>query len=365
MTEQEHPFPSHSVGVVGYYLPRQVVFAAGAIPVQLHGSWTGHYSSQASRLLGAVDAVTKRILTELLERKNEDLAGLVICNDSAANLRLFYVARMLSKRGELPYPVLLLDCPSGVSPARHRFIRQQYERLREFLAALTGTSPTLRALNEAGEQELRLGEALESLRIQRRAGRCTGSQALNAYLAVSRSSHEQALHLLRDITPDNDVSGTPVYMTGSSHPDATVYQQLEDTGAVVVGEDHASGDGAWLGEAVLGNNAASIYEELVTLHLGRVPLAARALSDERAQYLKTSLVSTKAQYVVGFVRELDDAPVWDIPACKSICEELGLPYQVVARIDTEDLQAGINKIQAGIREGEHARGTNQRSVTGA
>lgn len=365
MIGQKHPVTPHRVGVVGYYLPRQIVFAAGATPVQLHGSWTGTYSSQASRLLGAVDAVTKRILTQLLEHKVGDLAGLVICNDSAANLRLFYVARMLSQRGELPYPVLLLDCPSGVAPARHRFIRQQYERLGAFLADLTGTSLSLRALNEAGEQELLLGEALESLRIQRRAGQYTGDQALNAYLTVSQSTHEQALQLLKDMKPNRDVTGLPVFMTGSSHPDATVYQQLENSGVMVVGEDHASGDGAWLGEAALGNTESSIYEELVTLHFGRAPLAARALSHERAQYLKTNLVSTRPEYVVGLVRDLDDAPVWDIPACQTACEELELPYHVVSRITPEGLPAGINTIRAGIQEGEHEPRTAQRSFTGA
>lgn len=338
------------IGVVGYYVPRQIVFAAEVTPVQLHGSWTGTYSAEATRLLGAVDAVVHRILTDILEHRVDDLHGLVICNDSAAHLRLFYVARMLSQRGRLPYPVMLLDCPSDITPARHRFVTQQYMRLAEFLGDITGAAPSQQSLNEAGERELFVGEALEVFQLERAKGSYTGADALTTYIRVSRASQEEALNILKSRNPSPSVDGQRLFMTGSHHPDPSMYQALDHGGFCVVGEDHPTGDGAWLGQAVQGDTASSIYDELATLHFSRSPLSARSMSSQRAQHLQSQLSKTTATQVVGLIRELDDAPVWDTASQQRLMEELRIPFHVLKGVSADGLDEALTTIQTRVRK---------------
>lgn len=345
------------IGVVGYYIPRQIVFAAEATPVQLHGSWSGTYSTEATRLLGAVDAVVPRILTDLLDHRPGDLDGLVICNDSAAHLRLFYVARMLSQRGRLPYPVMLLDCPSDITQARHRFVTQQYMRLAESLGNITGAAPSQQSLKEAGEREIFVGEALKAFQLERVKGSYTGAEALTTYIRVSQASQEEALNILAGMKPFRNVDGLRLFMTGSHHPDPSVYQALDREGIYVVGEDHPTGDGAWVGQAALGDTASSIYEELATLHFSRSPLAARSFSSQRAQYLYSRLSKTTATQVVGLVRELDDAPMWETASQQRLMEKLRIPFHVLRGVSTDGLDEALTTIQERVRKGVQPHGT--------
>ncbi|HEY6799106.1 MAG TPA: 2-hydroxyacyl-CoA dehydratase family protein, partial [Agromyces sp.] len=166
------------IGVIGADVPRQLVLAAGATPVRIFGSWSQPYSAEATDLLGAVDAVAARILDEVLAGLHDDVAGLVVCNDSAADLRIFYVLRILSARGQVPFPVHLLDAPRGGGTARDRFVARQYERLAAFCESLTGTRIDAATLGDAARRERELGRALTELRARRRAGACSGVAAL-------------------------------------------------------------------------------------------------------------------------------------------------------------------------------------------
>jgi benzoyl-CoA reductase/2-hydroxyglutaryl-CoA dehydratase subunit BcrC/BadD/HgdB len=207
------------IGVVGADLPRQVVLACGGTPVRLFGSWDGPVSPEVSDLLGAVDPVSARILHSLLTGVHDALSGLIICNDSMANLRLFYVVRILARRGRIPFPVHLLDAPRGSGRVRRQFVAHQYAKLAQFTASLTGRALDGASLTRAARREEELGRALQRLRQRRRTGRCSGVQALTAYRAAAQIAPEDAVPVVDAAqTPCPDGS-TPLFVTGSCHPD--------------------------------------------------------------------------------------------------------------------------------------------------
>ncbi|MBO3663185.1 2-hydroxyacyl-CoA dehydratase family protein [Microbacterium stercoris] len=318
------------IGVIGADLPRQLVLAAGATPVRILGSWSGAVSDEAGQLPGAVDVVAARILDGALAGAHDDLAALIVCNDSTAHLRVFYVLRILAERGRVPYPVHLLDAPRGGGAPRERFVARQYERLAAFCSAVTGTRPDAPLLDEAAERELRLGEALERLRARRRTGRCSGSAALAAYRAAATLAPEQALAVVDAAV--EDVPGTPVFVTGSAHPDASAYEAIEAAGLAVVGEDHDTGDSAWLGDAVPAGDVDATISLLARRHSTRAPLAARSLTAERTAHLERRLGEADARGVIALVRELDDAPAWDAAAQHRVAQRRGLPLEARVRI---------------------------------
>ncbi|EGD45632.1 PE-PGRS family protein [Nocardioidaceae bacterium Broad-1] len=309
------------------------MLATGAVPQRLLGSWHEPVSAKTADLLGTVDAAAGRILDGLLSGRHDDLAGLVVCHDSRADLRIFYVLRILAERGRLPFPVHLVDVPRLHSAAARRFVGRQYVRLLDFCEQVTGHRADAGSLRHAAERELALGRALETMRERRRSGRCAGSSALRAYRAAATMPPEDAVASVAAAQAATSPGATPVYVTGSNHPDPGVYDALERTGdVVVVGEDHDTGDLAWLGVAVEAPTVSEVIDGLAAAHLARPAAAAGGLAAERAAYTATCAERTQARAALALVREHDDAPAWDLSDQRLALRRRGVPLVARTRI---------------------------------
>ncbi|MEB7448771.1 2-hydroxyacyl-CoA dehydratase family protein [Arthrobacter koreensis] len=342
--------PVPRIGIIGADAPRQILLAAGATPVRLFGAWSGDISREAAELLGAADAVAARVLDGVLSGLHDDLAGLVVCNDSAANLRVYYVLRLLAERGRIPYPVQLLDTPRGGGPHVNLFVARQYERLAGFVSACTGQVLDADTLAAAAVREASLGEALGRVRERRVSGALSGSSALRCYAAATQMAPEQALAAI-DAVQQNDAPGTllPVFLTGSSHPDTTVYEALEQSGIVVAGEDHDAGDAAWIGQTVDAASSGEAFRALAELHAQRPPSASRSLTSERTEHLLTEVRRTGAAGVVALVRELDDGPVWDLPGQREALAAGGTWLAGVVRVPPDGAAAAAAELIASVQ----------------
>ncbi|UPO76843.1 2-hydroxyacyl-CoA dehydratase family protein [Arthrobacter sp. Helios] len=344
--------PAPRIGIIGADAPRQILLAAGATPVRLFGAWSGDVSREAAELLGAADAVAARVLDGVLSGFHDDLAGLVVCNDSAANLRVYYVLRLLAERGRIPYPVHLLDTPRGGGRHVNRFVARQYERLAGFVSACTGQVLDADALAAAAAREKSLGEALGRVRDLRVEGVLTGSAALRCYAAAAQLAPEQALAAIEAILDEQAAEpGTllPVFMTGSSHPDTTVYEALEQSGIVVAGEDHDAGDAAWIGETVDAASPEAAFRALAERHAQRPPSASRSLTSERTDHLLAEVRRTGAAGVVALVRDLDDGPVWDLPAQREALAAGGTWLAGVVRVPADGAAAAAAELIASVQ----------------
>lgn len=342
------------IGIVGDDVPRQLVLATGAVPQRLLGSWHEPVSATTAELLGTVDAATGRVLDDLLSGRHDDLAGLVVCHDSQANLRIFYVLRILARRGRLPFPVHLVDAPRLDGPAARRFVGRQYTRLLEFCEQVTGHRADVGSLHRAAEQELALGQALDAMRARRRTGGCPGAAALRAYRAAATVPPEDAITTVAASQAPTAPGATPVFVTGSNHPDPGVYDALERTGdVVVVGEDHDTGDLAWLGAAVAAPTLGEVIDGLAAAHLARPAAATGGPAAARAAYTATCAEQTRARAALALVREHDDAPAWDLSDQRLVLRRRGVPLVTRTRIrPTGDpvtvAQEDVAEIRAGL-----------------
>lgn len=325
--------PRPIVGIVGNDVPRQLVLAAGGIPHRLTGSWTGAVDPVARDLLGAADAVTGRILADV-RADRVDVEGLVVCADSQAHVRLFYVLRAIAPG----LPLHLLDLPRADSSAARRFARFQLESLAAFLSGITGHSIDAASLASAASAERKLGRALERLRARRRAepAQCSGTVALEALLDAARLDPERAVARVDAARSDVRRAAIRVHLTGSNHPDAALYRVLEDHGCVVVSEDHDTGDGAWLGAAVDAPTLDEAVEGFVDLHFGRVGGSATASSAARARLTRETASLASARAVGALISELDEAPAWDVPDQAALLGEIDVPLHVRTRVHPGD-----------------------------
>ncbi|MBD3943036.1 2-hydroxyacyl-CoA dehydratase [Microbacterium sp. NEAU-LLC] len=350
---------SATIGVIGADLPRQLVLAAGAVPRRLLGSWRPAVTPEAAELLGAVDIVAAGLLTELLGGRHDDLAGLVVCNDSAAHLRLFYLLRELGDRGRLPFPVQLLDVPPGADGPRAAFARDQYRRVADYCAAATGRGIDEASLRKAAAAESLVGLARERMRARRRAGRCTGVQALSAYRASLTEAPEQATAELDAATVEQAHDRLPVLVSGSFHPDATLYALLEESGLTVVADDHDTGDAAWLGDAVEADAVDDLIEGMLVQQRRRPPLSPRALAAERAQASAAAAEAAGAVAVLSLARELDDAPTWDAAALRRTLEPRGIPVVTAWRLQPQGLTEAVRAAAVAVRAEAAAAGAGR------
>ncbi len=363
-----------AVGVIGADAPRQIILASEALPLRLFGSWSPETGAlpagtgeEALELLGAVDAPAVTLLAQLLGGEHDHLAGLILCNDSAATLRLFYVLRMLSAQRRLSVPVHLLDAPAsgesapGTAAARQGFVAAQYARLVGFLESVTDVRADRRRLQEAAEQEERLGRALQQMRARRRQGSCSGTAAVAAYRAAARQPVEQALAVIEaagaeETGDDGTLPGMWTYLTGSEDPDGSIISLLEERGALVIGEDHDGGDSSWLGEAAYGAEVEEILWALAGNHARRAPRAARASSHSRAQHLGRELHAASAEQTLSLVRLHDEAPLWDAAAQQEQAAQQGVAWAMVSGIRPGQERPAVEQALAevrGIREASH------------
>ncbi|UYB36366.1 2-hydroxyacyl-CoA dehydratase family protein [Arthrobacter koreensis] len=342
--------PVPRIGIIGADAPRQILLAAGATPVRLFGAWSGDISREAAELLGAADAVAARVLDGVLSGLHDDLAGLVVCNDSAANLRVYYVLRLLAERRRIPYPVQLLDTPRGGGPHVNRFVARQYERLAGFVSGCTGQALDAESLAAAAGREASLGEALRNVRERRVAGTLSGSAALRCYAAAAQLPPEQALAAIEAVQQnDAPKPALPVFLTGSSHPDTTVYEALEQSGIAIVGEDHDAGDAAWIGQTVDAASPDEAFRALAELHAQRPPSASRSLTSERTEHLLAEVRRTGAAGVMALVRDLDDGPVWDLPGQREALAAGGTWLAGVVRVPADGAAAAAAELIASVQ----------------
>ncbi|NUP52858.1 MAG: 2-hydroxyacyl-CoA dehydratase [Catenulispora sp.] len=303
--------------VVGYFgcdTPVELITAAGALPVRLAGRAGRDTSSARTYLDGAVDPQAVNILAAILTPQDHDpvLDMIVITHDCDASLQLFYTLRELRRIGAETFPpvhfVDLLHLP-GEPTRRHNLGR--IRRFADQLAAWRGRAIDAAELAEAVADHDAARAARTELR-RRRADALSGSEALRWYAAATAMPARQYADTLTAAlagAAGDRPAGRPLFVSGSTHDTAEVYDVLEDDGWLVVGEDHDWGDGG--DQPLVGVPTL----EALTDHYTRAVLPTIARPPHRmARDFSEAVRGSGAQYVLTYCRQYDDAHRWGHPA---------------------------------------------------
>lgn len=301
------------VGCVGADVPVELVTAVGALPMRLAGD-PGADPEAAVRYLGpGFDGPALHVLADLLAGEPPvDL--LLVSHDCEASLQLFYAIRELRRLGlepQLPetHLVDLLHLPHDTTT------RYNLTRLNELAALLERWSGSriagdVLARGVAVHDEIRA--AWRELRVLRTGERprLRGTDALHVIGAGTVLPPESYLPLVRALLDDAGSlpahDGTRVFLTGSSHDTDGVYRSLEENGLLVVGEDHDWGDA--LAEPDVGEPT---LERIAERYQQRTATAATGGLAQRRDGTVRALERSRADVLVSYVREGDEAPLWD------------------------------------------------------
>ncbi len=319
------------VGCVGADVPHELVAAAGMLAVRLRGE--GEPSPLAEAVLGPrVDPSVRLILAGLLEGRTP-IDFLLVSHESDSTVRLFTSLRVLA-RDEAPPPLPEFAIVDLLHLRTETTAAYDLDRVRELAGLLqrwAGRPLGDDSLRAAIAESNRTRELLAQLAGLRRTAPASlgGTDALAILGAATVLDARRYNELLTEFlaTPGRpSVSGRRVYLTGSAHDSAPVYQAIEAEGAVVVGEDHGSGES--IGDGRVDEDLAPLAAIAAYYHSGSAQ-ALRNDPDARAERTAAQAEAAGAEVVLSWIRTGDDPLAWGIPALERALEARGIPLAVL------------------------------------
>ncbi len=340
------------VGFVGADVPRELIAAAGAVPLRLH-SRPGSASAEAKDLLGeAIDPVAHSILGQILAGELDFLAGIAFSRDCSASLQQFYVARQLAFGRESLPPVHLVDLLHLHRDSTLQYDRSEVRRFAETLGRWTGREISVESLRESMLAYRELGKRLQEAQRLRHGGRLSGSASLHLFAAAESLPPQDAFALVDAAVRDSsDVSASDsprIFFSGSGQDTDVLYTALEALGTHVVGEDH---DWGQLRLTVTCDpNASDDLEGLLAelsraYHLGG-PAAPTSAMGERARWTVDQACLAGTEFVLCYTRVFDDAPAWDYPLQRELLAAADIPSVLLNRQPVEFALPDIHRALA-------------------
>jgi benzoyl-CoA reductase/2-hydroxyglutaryl-CoA dehydratase subunit BcrC/BadD/HgdB len=325
------------VGFVGADVPRELIVAAGAVPLRLH-SRPGFASAEARELLGeAIDPVAHSILGQILSGDLNFLAGIAFSRDCSASLQQFYVARQLASRHASMPPVHLVDLLHLPRESTLEYDRREVRRFAKTLVEWTGREITVESLRSAMSDYHELRERLRETQKLRRRGRLSGIASLHLFAAAEARNPRDASALIGRAVLEQaeapEAQGLRIFFSGSSQDSDALYASLEGLGAQIVGEDHDWGQLQLTlsCDPNASDQADGLLDELARAYHHAGPAAATSAMAERARWTVDQACFAGVEMVLCFTRVFDDAPAWDYPPQRDLLAAADIPSVLLSR----------------------------------
>lgn len=317
------------VACVGPDIPGELLVAAGLFGVWVTGE-PGQPHEDADRYLGdSTDERSRSQLARLLAGEFDYADRLLVGHDCEGSRRLYAVAEELRRLelAALP-PAQLFDLLHLPYRSSQRYNAARLAELRVRVGEWSGRAPSDADIHGAvadGNARRRLIARLGELRAAD-PPRLSGTQALQAIGAGCRLEPSVHAALLRELLDEAEGlpahEGVRVFVTGSDHDHPALYELVESSGAVIVGEDHPWGMPAGEGEIPVTDDPLDGIAEHYQFH---VASAAKRTIADRAAATARRAQACAAEAAIGFGRRRDEAPAWDVPAQRRALADAGIP----------------------------------------
>jgi benzoyl-CoA reductase/2-hydroxyglutaryl-CoA dehydratase subunit BcrC/BadD/HgdB len=326
------------VGYIGHSVPVELIEAAGCFPVMLSGD-PSQPTELADRYLDDdFDGAARALLQQILSGQCEFLDMLIVPRSSNELLHLYYFLLEIARiEPDLRLPrIELFDVLNTPFHSTGVYLQGRVAALIETLAQLSGVALDENALRPAiaqSNETRRALQALNGLRRQPEPG-IAGSAVLSAIRAggaMPRTTHAALLASLTDAasaaalaTPDSP----RLMVKGAAHDNSAFYELVESLGAVIVADDHLSGERIF--EGLINTDADPVVSIAEHCQLNVPTVRSYPQTRQDARFVEL-LNEAKVQGVIILHDEFDDTLGWDWPAQKRILEARGLPYLLLDR----------------------------------
>jgi len=351
------------VGWWGEDVPEELLVAAGCLPVRIRGvrdSGNVGFPSADKYLERGFDVLVRARFERLAGGEYAYLDRIVLSNSSDALVRVFYYLRALRAtepevRVPEPYFYDFMHSRSRMAALYNRARAVELKKAVESWTGKTVSADDLaRAVAVCNENRRLLAKLTEWRTADPpRIGGATALCVIGAAAAMPKEEHSRLLRVVLEEAPSfPPLSGVRVFVTGSAHDGPDVYELIESCGAVVVGEDHETGNRYF--EGLVAEDADPIDAIVDRYHL-RSPESTRSTVSERVAALVEQVRRCRAQAVVAYIHAADDAPSWDAPEQAKALASAGVPMLVLDRRppglpDEDELRGRIAEFLASVRK---------------
>ena len=325
------------VGILCEYTPRELILAAGGVPVCLCGGSARTIPAAEKHLPANLCPLIKSTYGYHVERSNPflEMADLVVGETTCDGKKKMYELMAESR------PMYVLELPQkfGDADALAHWTRE-LEKFREFLAGRFGvkiTDAKIRKATGAMNRERALRRELASL-MQSDRPPLTGRQLLDFKSSISAipedlAQYELAIRKLRDRRGSRaTASRVRVLMTGvpMAHGAERVLEIVEDHGGLVVCMENCIGLKPVLEDV---DAAAADPVSALAEHYFRLPCSVMTRNDRRLDMLRRMAQDYRPQCVIELIWQACLTYSVESYRVRRLAEdELGVPY---LRIETD------------------------------
>jgi len=319
--------------VVGYFshnVPVELIVAAGMFPVRLTGS-PDDVTELGDRYMEEFHDGEIRSIFDRMLRGRFNFADLIIVPRTSESFLQLYYYLLEVRRWEpaKPFPELyLFDLLQAPGETVARYVRGRFDHLRAKLGSLAerpiDDQALLAALHAVNENRTRL-DGVNWLR-RSNPPALSGSDMLRIIGAsgfLAREFHSACLdELLEGADALAPLAGARLMVKGSPHDNDGFYRLVESSGAVIVADDHTSGERTF--EPLISENGDPVAA--LTDHYHRHSSSPRSYPQKEQDRRFIELIeAARVQGVIFYHEEWDDVLGWDYPAQKKLLDARGIP----------------------------------------
>ena len=342
------------VGELGSDVPDELVIAAGMLPVRIYADRESSLVEADKYLEFSFDPVIRAQFEKLLDGTyDNEIDFLAISNSTDVIIRLYLYLREI-KREEPDKPIPPLDFIDWLFTRKlmHQTRNEQTVSLfRQTLEKWAGREITDGEIESAAKICNRDRAALRKIMALRRADkpRVSGCEALvitGSAFFMDREEHARLTELVaKEAQSWPEIEGVRVFMTGSAQESTDLYELIERSGGVVVGEDHDWGDRFFDRDY---NTEYSPIRAIVDRYMLREYSSKKAFVSQRVEALDEAVNASKAGAVLFYINAYEEAASWDYPSQKKSLETRGIKTCAMMKMkypvyDNEGLELKIRK----------------------
>lgn len=318
--------------VVGYfctYVPEEILYAAGVLPVRILGSHEPQDVTEP-HIFGMYCPFCRDCLAQGLKGRYDYLDGIMIAQ-SCLHIRQTFTSWKLHIPIDFSY---YLPMPNNVQSKRALpYLTGELRALKEALEKWTGKAITDEDLNRGIEimnKSRKLTRDLYELRKQPNPA-LTGLEAMYAVVAsqmVDKKDYNETLQGILEKLPQRPVekdSKVRLMILGSEDDDTEFLQMVESLGAIFVVDDHCTGSRYFWNEVTPNQNP---LEAIASRYVERVPCPSKDWPERtRMEHIKKLAQDWEVQGAIVIQQKFCDPHELDIPATIESLKQIGIPAQ--------------------------------------
>ena len=318
--------------VVGYfctYVPEEILYAAGVLPVRILGSHEPQDVTEP-HIFGMYCPFCRDCLAQGLKGRYDYLDGIMIAQ-SCLHIRQTFTSWKLHIPIDFSY---YLPMPNNVQSKRALpYLTGELRVLKEALEKWTGKAITDEDLNRGIEimnKSRKLTRDLYELRKQPNPA-LTGLEAMYAVVAsqmVDKKDYNETLQGILEKLPQRPVekdSKVRLMILGSEDDDTEFLQMVESLGAIFVVDDHCTGSRYFWNEVTPNQNP---LEAIASRYVERVPCPSKDWPERtRMEHIKKLAQDWEVQGAIVIQQKFCDPHELDIPATIESLKQIGIPAQ--------------------------------------